>query len=140
MYLAPVYEARTYFDYFQREQSNTYDKLTTNTDIFRVYMPNSLFFNNPQLMGYSGVDSFSSILNQNLNLTMRRLGYRSNYLAMTEDGSTPLMRMLLGQNYFVYNNDLSTIALGYQPMIINVESKMYGARRVPPAQKVGIYD
>ena len=117
MYLAPVYEARIYFDYFYKEQNNTYDKLITNDDIFRVYMPNALFFDNPQLMGYGGVDSFSSILNQNLNMTMRNLGYRSNYLAMTEDGSTPLMRMLLGQNYYVYNNNLSTITMGYRPMI-----------------------
>ncbi len=113
MYLAPVYESKVYYDYFYNEQKKIVEEMKIEYDDGRVYMPEAMFFNNPQLMGYSGVDSFSSIINSNLILTMRRIGYRSNYLAMSEGGSTPLMRILLGQRYYVLCNNLATVNNGY---------------------------
>ncbi len=115
VYLRPLYEVKEFYDYFYNEEEEIIKEVKEEDDIFRIYMPKAITYNNPQLMGYGGVNAFSSILNGKLNITLRRLGYRSNYLAMSEDGSTPLMRILLGQNYYVYTNDLNTYADPIKP-------------------------
>lgn len=109
MYGEFTYEYRNHFDYFYEEEKSIIDSLNMQDDVVRVYMPDTLIFNNPQMLGYNGVNTFSSILNQNIIKVFRKLGYRTNYLAISDNGSTPMMRVILGQNYCVSVNDLSTI-------------------------------
>ncbi len=101
-------EKKESFDRCFNEQVEIISELKKEQDVVRVYMPKVYIFNSSQMMGFRGVNSFSSILDPVRTITMRKLGYRTNYLMISDDGSTPLMRMILGQNYIVNNNNFNT--------------------------------
>lgn len=106
LYMDVNYEIKKYFNIYYNEEENVVNEVLNFEDVRGLYMPKALMFNNPQMMGYRSVNVFSSILDSSKMVTLRKLGYKTNYLAVSEAGSTPLMRMLFGQNYYVLNNDL----------------------------------
>lgn len=96
-------EKKEYFEYFYGEEERNIRSLDKEEDLFRLYAPNTLLYNSPQMMNYRGIGIFSSIQNQKMITTLRKLGYKTNFLNISDVGSTKVTRMLFGQNYQVNN-------------------------------------
>ena len=74
-------------------------------EFYRVYYENAMHNNNSMFLGYRGIGYFSSIEQPVLRTLLYRLGYATSDRVVRDYGSTPVMRMLLSQKYFVHATD-----------------------------------
>ena len=100
-----ISENKMVFNYFYSEETDLVSEVAENYT--RISMPNSIVYNESQLMGYRSVCAFSSFLNTDLRKSMRRMGYAASDLEIKDMGGNNVTEMLLGVDYTLVTNDYS---------------------------------
>ncbi len=110
-----ITENKLLYEYFYTEENELVQSL--GNKYTRISMPNSITYNNSQLMGYRSVNAFSSFLNSNIRQVMRKMGYAASDLEVKDMGYTDISNMLMGVDYTLLTNDMGIKV--EEPYIIN---------------------
>ena len=97
-------KSRGYYDLWNSQAVGALNLIRQNGNsngFYRVCFQNAPTDNISMLYGYHGLGYFASIENVTLREVMGRYGYATSPRFLLDYGSTPVMRMLLGQRYHV---------------------------------------
>ena len=101
-----ITEYKDTFNYCYIEENEFVDNLGNNYT--RIIIPETVTFNNSQLLGYRSLGIFSSFVDTNLRKTMRHLGYAVSDLEIKTMGYTDPSIMILGVDNVIHTSTNDT--------------------------------
>lgn len=121
-------EKKIYSEFIDVNQSIINNLNQLDDSIYRVEKTYERSKNDPMTLGYMGIAHYSSLYNQNLNHTLRNLGYAQNHIWTINNGATLLTDSLFGVKYLLTkdrNNPYEEVTFDQNNSEVNASEMKY---------------